>query len=169
MVAPKGFGNVPAVQPESDAHPQVLRPFHNRLVRETQQVALLECLEAKVVKRVVPLVVDFGLYRVALRPHQRQQLVRHERRVRAVEGRAGVELLNDRRKRRARVLVVVRHHDALSELRVLRVRRVERRAQVGRQLVELHRRDPRINLRDDLLGNGRAVDGERRREQRVGA
>lgn len=105
-----------------------------------QQVALFEHLESKVVKCVVPLVVDFRLNRVTLRPRHRQQLVRHERPVRAVMGRAGMELPNDHRKRRARVLVMVRHHDALGELRILRMRGVERRAQMGRSLVELHRR-----------------------------
>ena len=84
-----------------------------------QQVALFEHLESKVVKCVVPLVVDFRLKRVALRPHHRQQLVRHERPVRAVMGRAGMELPNDHRKRRARVLVMVRHHDALGGCVVL--------------------------------------------------
>ena len=114
-----------------------------------QQVALFEHLESKVVKCVVPLVVDFRLNRVTLRPRHRQQLVRHERPVRAVMGRAGMELPNDHRKRRARVLVMVRHHDALGELRILRMRGVERRAQMGRSLVELHRR---YSLSNERLG-----------------
>lgn len=71
-----------------------------------------------------------------------------------------VQLVSNVQKRGVGVLVVVGDGNALGKVTVLRVGCGHRRAQLGRQLVQLRRGHPRINLRAHFLGHKRTVDLE---------
>lgn len=132
---------------DGHAHPEVLRAL-----LAAEELALLERLEAELVKEEIAVVVNHGLISCRVVADEVMLFVRDERSM-------VLELLNAIQERRRRVLLVVVNDDAGRELAVVRVvARLHHGTGLRGKLVELARLHTVTKLRADLLRNDVGID-----------
>ena len=136
-----------AVKLNCHAHPHVLGALHDDSVL-TQQIPLLERLEAEVVEHEVARVVNHRLVDVPVICHKVMILVSN-----ALRGSV-IQCLNAIQQSRRRVLLVIADDDASSELPVVRVvARLHHGTRLCCKLVQLTRLHSVLELITNFLGN----------------
>ena len=136
LVSPQRAGQVPGVDAASDPHEHVLRPLHD-VACDFEQVAALEGLEAEEIVGEVPREVDGLLQGFLVGSDEGVDLVADEGGWTAGYVLQLVQIGHDREEVLFGHLVQVGHHDAGSQLGVVRVDDVHVGAGLGGQVVEV--------------------------------